>query len=177
MTARKVKISTRPFRSAVSGSKIAKSRLHKGCRRKTQSSGQAMLARNIKYRQAAKYHQAAPARKMRIKKPYYDAIMSGRKTLEVRVGYGSIKRLRAGELLQLETSHESGAVRIKSIRIYDNFAKMLAAEDWRQIVPQAKDRAEALRLLQKIYPPRKEKLGVYAIEIAKAESSTVQCMS
>ena len=95
-----------------------------------------MLARNIKY------HQAAPARKMRIKKPYYDAIMSGRKTLEVRVGYGSIKRLRAGELLQLETSHESGAVRIKSIRIYDNFAKMLAVEDWRQIVPQAKDRAE-----------------------------------
>ena len=122
-----------------------------------------MLARNIKYR------QAAPARKMRIKKPYYDAIMSGRKTLEVRVGYDSIKRLQAGELLQLETSHESGAVQIKSIRTYDNFAKMLATEDWRQIVPQAKDRAEALRLLQKIYPPRKEKLGVYAIEIAKLE--------
>ena len=85
-----------------------------------------MLARNIKY------HHAAPTRKMRIKKPYYDAIMSGRKTLEVRVGYGSIKRLQAGKLLQLETSHESGSVRIKSIRIYDNFAKMLAAEDWRQ---------------------------------------------
>ena len=163
MTTRRVKISTRPFRSAVSGSKIAKLRLHKGCRRKTQSSGQAMLARNIKHL------QAAPVRKMRIKKPYYDAIMSGRKTLEVRVGYGSIKRLRTGELLQLETSHESGVVQIKSIRIYDNFAKMLAAEDWRQIVPQAKDRAEAFQLLQKIYPPRKEKLGVYAIEIAKLE--------
>ena len=171
MTARKVKMSTRPFRSAVSGSKIAKSRLHKGCRQKTQSSDQAMLDRNIKH------HHAAPVRKMRIKKPYYDAIMSGRKTLEVRVGYGSIKRLRAGELLQLETSHESGAVQIKSIRTYDNFAKMLATEDWRQIVPQAKDRAEALRLLQKIYPPRKEKLGVYTIEVAKSESSAVQCMS
>ena len=153
----------RPFRSAVSGGKTAKPRLHKGRRQKTQSSGQAMLDRNIKH------HHAAPARKMRIKKPYYDAIMSGRKTLEVRVGYGSIKRLRAGELLQIETSHESGAVRIKSIRIYDNFAKMLSAEDWRQIVPQAKDRAKALQLLQKIYPPRKEKLGVYAIEIAKLE--------
>lgn len=163
MTARKVKISTRPFRSAVSGGKTAKPRLHKGRRQKTQSSGQAMLDRNIKH------HHAAPARKMRIKKPYYDAIMSGRKTLEVRVGYGSIKRLRAGELLQIETSHESGAVRIKSIRIYDNFSKMLTAEDWQQIVPQAKDRAEALQLLQKIYPPRKEKLGVYAIEIAKLE--------
>ena len=163
MTACKVKISTRPFRSVVSGDKTAKPRLHKGCRRKTQSSGQAMLARNIKH------HHAAPARKMRIKKPYYDAIMSGRKTLEVRVGYGSIKRLRTGELLQLETSHESGAVKIKSIRTYDNFAKMLTTEDWQQIVPQAKDRAEAFQLLQKIYPPRKEKLGVYAIEIAKLE--------
>ena len=120
---------------------------------------------------------SAPARKMRIKKPYYDAIMSGRKTLEVRVGYGSIKRLRTGELLQLETSHESGAVKIKSIRTYDNFAKMLTTEDWQQIVPQAKDRAEALQLLQKIYPPRKEKLGVYTIEVAKSESSAVQCMS
>jgi acetyltransferase, GNAT family len=171
VTTSKVKISTRPFRSVVSGGKTAKPRLRKGRRRKTQSGGQAMLARNIKY------HQAAPVRKMRIKKPYYDAIMSGRKTLEVRVGYGSIKRLRAGELLQLETGHESGAVKIKSIRTYDNFAKMLTTEDWQQIVPQAKDRAEALQLLQKIYPPRKEKLGVYTIEVAKSESSAVQCMS
>ena len=95
--------------------------------------------------------------------------MTGVQTCALPICYGSIKRLRAGELLQLETSHESGAVRIKSIRTYDTFAKMLTAEDWRQIVPQAKDKAEALRLLQKIYPPRKEKLGVYAIEIAKAE--------
>ena len=35
-------------------------------------------------------------RKMRIKRPYYDAIMSGRKTLEVRIGYNSIKRLKEG---------------------------------------------------------------------------------
>ena len=61
-------------------------------------------------------------RKMRIKRPYYDAIMSGKKTLEVRVGYNSIKRLKAGELLQLETGHMSGVVRIKSIRIYRSFA-------------------------------------------------------
>lgn len=111
--------------------------------------------------------QVASIRKMRIKKPYYDAIMSGRKTLEVRVGYSSIKRLRVGELLQLETNYASGAVRIKAIRIYRSFTKLLAAEDWYQIVPQAKDKAEALQLLQKIYPPRKEKLGVYAIEVAK----------
>ena len=105
--------------------------------------------------------------KMRIKKPYFDAIMEGRKTLEVRVGYNSIKRLKAGGLLQLETGHTSGVVRIRAIRIYDNFADMLAAEPWRQIVPQARDAEEALHLLRKIYPARKERLGIHVIEIEK----------
>lgn len=106
-------------------------------------------------------------RKMRIKKPYFDGIMSGRKTLEVRIGYNSIKRLKEGQLLQLENGHVSGVVRIKSIRIYSKFADMLAAEPWQQIVPQAKSQEEALRLLHKIYPPHKERLGVHVIEVQK----------
>lgn len=108
-----------------------------------------------------------PVRKMRIKRPYYDAIMSGRKTLEVRIGYNSIKRLKEGQPLQLENGHASGVVRIKSIRIYDTFADMLATEPWREIVPQAKSKEEALRLLHKIYPPYKERLGVHVIEVQK----------
>lgn len=111
--------------------------------------------------------ERATVRKMRIKCPYFDAIMSGRKTLEVRVGYDSIKRLKAGELLQLETGHTSGLVRIKSIRVYDNFADMLATEPWREIVPQVSTEAEALKLLRGIYPAGKERLGVHVIEIEK----------
>lgn len=111
--------------------------------------------------------EGATVRKMRIKRPYYDAIMSGRKTLEVRVGYDSIKRLSAGELLQLETGHTSGVVRIKSIRVYDNFADMLATEPWREIVPQVNNEAAALQLLREIYPAHKERLGVYVIEVEK----------
>lgn len=109
--------------------------------------------------------EGTAVRKMRIKRPYYDAIMLGRKTLEVRVGYDNIKRLKAGELLQLETGHTSGVVRIKSIRIYANFADMLATEPWREIVPQVNSEAEAVRLLREIYPSHKEKLGVHVIEI------------
>lgn len=108
-----------------------------------------------------------PVRKMRIKKPYFDAIMSGRKTLEVRVGYNSIKRLNSGELLQLETGHSSGVVRIKSIRVYDSFADMLSSESWREIVPQVGTEAEAFKLLRGIYPAGKERLGVHVIEIEK----------
>lgn len=111
--------------------------------------------------------EGATVRKMRIKRPYFDAIMSGRKTLEVRVGYDSIKRLKAGELLQLETGHTSGVVRIKSIRVYDNFADMLAIESWREIVPQVNNEAAALQLLREIYPAHKERLGVHVIEVEK----------
>ena len=114
--------------------------------------------------------KGVPMRKMRIKKPYFDGIMSGRKTLEVRIGYNSIKRLKEGQLLQLENGHASGVVRIKSIRIYSKFADMLAAEQWQQIVPQAKSKEEALHLLRKIYPPHKERLGVHVIEIEKQDS-------
>ena len=111
--------------------------------------------------------EGATVRKMRIKRPYFDAIMSGRKTLKVRVGYDNIKRLKAGELLQLETGHTSGVVRIKSIRVYDNFADMLATEPWREIVPQVNDQTAALRLLREIYPSHKERLGVHVIEVEK----------
>ena len=111
--------------------------------------------------------EGATVRKMRIKRPYFDAIMSGRKTLEVRVGYDNIKRLKAGELLQLETGHTSGVVRIKSIRVYDNFADMLATEPWREIMPQVNDQTAALRLLREIYPSHKERLGVHVIEVEK----------
>lgn len=106
-------------------------------------------------------------RKLRIKRPYFDAIMSGRKTLEVRVGYDNIKKLQAGELLQLETGHTSGVVRIKSIRVYRSFADMLEMEPWRDIVPQVGDNEAALRLLREIYPEHKERLGVHVIEVEK----------
>lgn len=102
---------------------------------------------------------------MRIKRPYYNAIMAGQKTLEVRVGYDSIKRYRAEELINLETSQVSGVVKIKAVRVYRSFDDTLAAEPWERIVPDAADEATALRRLKEIYPPNKEKLGVYVFEI------------
>lgn len=111
--------------------------------------------------------EGTTVRKLRIKYPYFRDIMSGRKTLEVRVGYDNIKKFHEGELLQLETSRTSGVVRIKSIRVYDNFADMLAVEPWREIVPQVNSQADAVRLLREIYPAHKERLGVHVIEVEK----------
>ena len=56
-------------------------------------------------------------------------------------------------------------MRIKAVRVYRDFADMLAAEDWKQIVPQVNTREDALQLLREIYPPAKEQLGIYVLEI------------
>lgn len=109
--------------------------------------------------------EGVTVRTMRIKRPYYNAIMGGQKTLEVRVGYDSIKRHNANELLQLETSQITGVVRIKAVRVYKSFDDMIAIEPWQKIVPDAPNEATALQLLKKIYPPNKEALGVYVFEI------------
>lgn len=109
-------------------------------------------------------------RMLRIKRPYYDAIMAGTKTLEVRVGYSTIRRLRAGELLQLAAGRVSGVVRIKAIREYHTFEDLLATESWESIVPQVKSKQEALELLRQIYDSEKEALGVFVLEVEKVNS-------
>lgn len=110
--------------------------------------------------------EVVTVRTMRIKRPYYSAIMSGEKTLEVRVGYDSIKRYRAGELIQLETSQVTGQVHIKAVRVYESFNDAFAAEPWQRIVPDAASESIALDKLKEIYPPDKELLGVYVFEVA-----------
>lgn len=109
-------------------------------------------------------------RTLRIKRPYYDAIMAGTKTLEVRVGYTSIRRMRAGELLQLSAGHVSGVVCVKAVREYRSFEDLLAIEPWEKIVPQVSSAQDALQLLRGIYGPDKEALGVFAFEVEKVNS-------
>lgn len=104
-------------------------------------------------------------RTMRIKRPYFDAIMRGAKPLEVRVGYNSIKRYQVGEHVRLETSQVNAMIQIKAIRTYPSFKSMLEVENWKHIVPDAPNKERALRLLEEIYPPDKEALGVYVFQI------------
>lgn len=110
-------------------------------------------------------------RTMRIKRPYYDAIMRGDKTLEVRVGYDSIRKYRVGDLIELVTAQTAAVIKAKAIRTYETFAEMLAVEPWQQIVPDAPNQEAALRRLQEIYPNAKEALGVYVFEIEPVRRS------
>ena len=97
-----------------------------------------------------------------IEPEYLDLILSGRKTIEVRVGYSNIARLREGDLLRLNDQH---LYVIRRIGRYPDFETLLAHEDAEAIAPGMSPET-LLRRLRELYPPEKEALGAIALEIA-----------
>lgn len=106
-------------------------------------------------------------RTMRIKRRFYDLIQSGRKTLEVRVGYDSINRIQVGERIRLITHAGSFEVKVSDIRRYRTFEEMLSVEPWERIAPDSRSREEVFSLFKQIYPVHKEKLGVVVLEFTR----------
>ena len=106
-------------------------------------------------------------RTMRIKRRFYDLIQSGKKTLEVRVGYDSINRIQVGERIRLVTHTGSFEVKVSDIRRYQTFQEMINVEPWERIAPDSRSRDEVLTLFKQIYPADKEKLGVVVLEFAQ----------
>ena len=107
-------------------------------------------------------------RTMRIKRRFYDLIQSGKKTLEVRVGYDSINRIQVGERIRLVTHTGSFEVKVSDIRRYQTFKEMMDVEPWERIAPDSRSLDEVLVLFKQIYPADKEKLGVVVLEFARA---------
>ncbi len=103
-------------------------------------------------------------RKIRMKKRFFDLVIKGKKKLEVRVGYRHIKTIQIGELINLSTHNESQIIKIKDVRIYSSIKEMTERENVGFIV-HGMNKEEIFRLLKEIYPPHKEKLGVYVFEI------------
>lgn len=106
-------------------------------------------------------------RTIRIKRRFYDLIRSGKKTLEVRVGYDTINRIQVGERVRLMTHTGSFDVKIAAIGRYDTFAEMLNVEPWKKIAPDSKSKNEVLTLFKQIYHANKEQLGVVVLEFAR----------
>lgn len=100
-------------------------------------------------------------RLMWIKKKFFDLILSGEKTLEVRVLYPNLRSIQKGELVNL---NNQATIRIKDVRRYSTFEEMLSKEEASRIVPGS-NREELLRLLKSLYPPHKEQLGVLVLEV------------
>lgn len=96
-----------------------------------------------------------------IKRQFLEEILEGNKTLEVRVVYRNIQELKPGMRLLLNEEHEVG---IKDVRRYPTCSEMLEHEEAEKIVP-GMPKEEILKVLRSLYPPFKERLGVFAIEL------------
>jgi len=104
------------------------------------------------------------AKTLWIREPYLSHILSGLKTVEVRVGYDNIRRLQPGDRLRLNDEHPAT---VRRIGRYADFEELLAQEDPAAIAPDLPP-DELLAALRQIYPPDKEALGAVALELALA---------
>ena len=99
----------------------------------------------------------------RIKRIYFDQLKSGKKTLEIRVGYPQIKKAQKGDIITFE-NYGFNEFDVKDVRIYQTIAEMLDTEGVEKVLPGLTHGA-ALHTLQRIYPKDREKLGVYVLEL------------
>ena len=96
-----------------------------------------------------------------IRPEYLGQILSGVKTVEVRVGYDNIRRLQSGDELRLNGQHQYRIVRTAH---YTSFEEMLELEDAETIAPGLSS-TELLARCRELYPPDKEALGVVVLEL------------
>lgn len=104
-----------------------------------------------------------------VRDEYLQHILSGRKTVEVRVGYSNITRLLPGDKLLLNDQH---LYLIRRIGRYESFEKLLEDEDPAAIAPDLTP-GDLLSTLQELYTPEKEALGVIALEIEPAPQASI----
>jgi ASC-1-like (ASCH) protein len=106
-------------------------------------------------------------RNLRIYQEYYNMIVGGGKAVEIRVGYKGIRRIQVGDVIRFNNQLVSDR-RVVRVTEYASFAEMMAAEDPSKINPHA-TAEQQLKAIRRIFPPEKEKLGVFAIELAPLE--------
>jgi ASC-1-like (ASCH) protein len=103
---------------------------------------------------------------LNIRMPYLELITNGTKTVEVRVGYPRMRKIRAGQELTFVSGDRRVPTRVKRVTEYPSFEDMLEHEDARSIGGElGESRADLLAVIRGIYPPDKERLGVLAIEV------------
>ena len=108
----------------------------------------------------------------RIKRIYFDQLKSGKKTLEIRVGYPQIKKAQKGDIITFE-NYGFNEFDVKDVRIYGSIAKMLDIEGVEKVLPGMTHDA-ALHTLQKIYSKDRERLGVYVLELIFRNNHTTK---
>jgi len=104
-------------------------------------------------------------RGMRIFRQYFDLIKSGRKTVEVRVGYSSMRSIRVGCYIRFNDDPQCECL-VTRVTNYSSFAEMMSREDPQKINPGI-SAAQQLTDIRRIFSSEKEALGVIAFELRK----------
>ncbi|MFF4531399.1 ASCH domain-containing protein [Streptomyces sp. NPDC001407] len=107
-----------------------------------------------------------------IRKPYFDLVASGGKTIEVRVGYPKIRKIAVGDILRFTCGDDSLTTRVDAVKEYGSFAAMLDAEDTAAIGGPDMSHDELVTAIRNIYPPEKEALGVFALHLSLVQAET-----
>jgi ASC-1-like (ASCH) protein len=104
------------------------------------------------------------AREMNLYRRYFDMVADGTKTIEVRVQYPNLRRLKTGDYIRFICGRDDALTRIRRVARYSSFDEMLDTEEPEKVNP-ASPRDQQLANIRRIYGPEKEALGVLAIEI------------
>jgi ASC-1-like (ASCH) protein len=104
------------------------------------------------------------AHEMGIYKRYFDLIVAGRKTTEIRVNDPSRQKIKVGSLIRFRCQGDQVLTRVTRVARYATFDEMFDHEEVGSVNPLA-DRDEQLANIRQIYPPEREALGVVAIGI------------
>lgn len=102
---------------------------------------------------------------LRIQDRYLHMITSGKKSLEVRVGYDHIKAIKPGSRIRLTADSGHMLCVVTDVRNYPSLSVMIQHEDAEKALPGLGP-DEALKLLRRIYPPDKERLGIVVLELS-----------
>lgn len=100
-----------------------------------------------------------------IKPQWEEDIREGRKTIDVRVNAKPYADVEKEDVIR----YSSTKVRVKKIRAYPGLSDLLAHEDRRKIVPEAKNNQEALQKLLETISRNEPPHGVLAFEVEKVE--------
>ncbi|WP_030669916.1 ASCH domain-containing protein [Streptomyces sp. NRRL B-1347] len=105
---------------------------------------------------------------LNIRKPYFDLIASGAKTIEVRVGYPKIRKIEAGDFLRISCGDDTLTTRVTEVKEYESFETMLESEEAAAIGDPDMPHDQLVTAIRDIYPPEKEALGVFALHLILA---------
>ncbi len=99
----------------------------------------------------------------KVDKENFRQLKSGRKKLEIRVGYPQIRKVKQGDIISFE-GYSQYKFYVMRVGKYNSFKELLENEEINKILPD-KSFEKALEILYGVYSEDEEKLGVYAFEL------------